>query len=212
MCTNTHEYGERVSVPLAVWQVSVCKWGQCGRRAAVWLAGVVSKAADSDDTQSQRSSGVAATVWPPNTPDIQSLRTQGDSFPNKPRWPKMMHGDFHQYKIALCTLYEFCSYSILRPSFITNKAESNMLKRYSCEPVSTWRQTGPFPLLRVFCGVFQGRTLRHQWPTGAVELERVVVRWRIKRQRVESWKTQTKGSLVIAPDVKAPERVKRWDK
>lgn len=94
---------------------------------------------------------------------------------------------FHQYKIALCTLYEFCAYNTLKPYSISNKAEGKRLKRHSCElAVSTWRQAGSFPLLGVFCRVFQGRTLRHQWGTGAVELERVVVGCRIKRQRVES--------------------------
>lgn len=62
-----------------------------------------------------------------------------------------------------------------------------MRKSYSCElDLSTWRQVGSFPLLGVLCRGFQGRALCHQWTTGAVELKRIVVACRIKRQRVES--------------------------
>lgn len=62
----------------------------------------------------------------------------------------------------------------------------------TCEVVvvSTWRQAGSLPLLAILGSVFQRRTLCHQWPAGTAELERVVVGCWIKRQSVESWKTQ----------------------
>lgn len=61
----------------------------------------------------------------------------------------------------------------------------------TCEvaAVSTWRQAGSLPLLAVFCSVFQGRTVGHQLSAGTVELKRVVVGCWIKRQSVESCKT-----------------------
>lgn len=55
--------------------------GSGWRHAAVWLAGGIIMAPDVNSTQSQSSTDAAAAVWPPNTPDIHSLRAQGDSFP-----------------------------------------------------------------------------------------------------------------------------------
>ena len=56
----------------------------------------------------------------------------------------------------------------------------------------TWRQAGSLPLLAVVGSVLQRRTLCHQWPAGAAELQRLVVgRW-VKGQRVESWRNRDK--------------------
>lgn len=73
--------------------------GSGWRHAAVWLAGGIIMAPDINSTRSQRSTDAAAAVWPPNTPDIHSLRAQGDSFPlNYAGGKKTMRDDFHQWK------------------------------------------------------------------------------------------------------------------
>lgn len=209
MCAQTHiDVATESAFPRCVPGQHL-RVGSGWRHAAVWLAGGIIVAPHINSTQSQRSTDAAAAAWPPNTPDIPSLRAQGDSFPLNYAGKKKMRDDFHQCKIA--SACSTCSQYIKAIFYI--KAEGPMRKCYSCElAVSTWRQVGSFPLLVVFCRGFQGRALRHQWTTGAVELKRVVVGCRIKRQRVESWETQTKRSLITAQAVKAlDQRAKRWE-
>lgn len=72
--------------------------------------------------------------------------------------------------------------------------------------VSTWRQAGSLPLLAVFCSVFQGGAVGYQLSAGTVELKRVVVGCWIKRQSVESWKTEETKCRIILNEV-----TETWD-